>query len=159
MNIRFAQESDIPGLLALLVQVGEVHHNLRPDLFRAGAQKYDAAAIAQLLKRPDRPIFVAEEAGQVAGYAFCMVQITENDPVLRDRRVLYLDDLCVDEGHRGRGLASALFARVEEHARALRCDAVTLNVWWGNHQAQKFYEKAGLRPLKMAMEATLTYAE
>lgn len=41
MEIRFAGEADIPGLIALLKQVGEVHHQIRPDLFHAGAQKYD----------------------------------------------------------------------------------------------------------------------
>ena len=36
MEIRFAQASDIPGMLELLQQVGEVHHQIRPDLFRSG---------------------------------------------------------------------------------------------------------------------------
>ncbi|MDO5400005.1 MAG: GNAT family N-acetyltransferase [Eubacteriales bacterium] len=155
MNIRFAKPSDIPGLLDLLAQVGEVHHQLRPDIFRAGAMKYDRAALERLLTMPDRPIFVADMDGAVAGYAFCILQITENDPVLRDRRVLYLDDLCVDEGHRGAGIATALYAAVTAHARALHCDAVTLNVWSGNDGARKFYEQAGLHPLKVGMEAVL----
>ena len=43
MNIRFAAERDIPQMIDLLKQVGEVHHRIRPDLFRAGAQKYDEA--------------------------------------------------------------------------------------------------------------------
>ena len=41
MNIRYAQERDIPRLEELLVQVCNVHHAGRPDLFRAGGQKYD----------------------------------------------------------------------------------------------------------------------
>ena len=42
MEIRFANTGDIPRMIDLLQQVGEVHHQIRPDLFRAGAQKYDA---------------------------------------------------------------------------------------------------------------------
>ena len=38
MTIRFATEADIPGMIELLKQVGQVHHEIRPDLFRAGAQ-------------------------------------------------------------------------------------------------------------------------
>ena len=37
MNIRFATETDIPEMLDLLLQVGDVHHQIRPDLFREGA--------------------------------------------------------------------------------------------------------------------------
>ena len=41
MEIRKACAGDIPGMIELLLQVGEVHHKFRPDLFRSGAQKYD----------------------------------------------------------------------------------------------------------------------
>ena len=155
MTIRFACENDIPQMLDLLLQVGEVHHQIRPDLFRAGAQKYDEAALQRLLKNPDRPILAAEEDGKMVGYAFCILQVTKNDPVLCDRRVLYIDDLCVDENHRGRGIAGALYHRALELARELSCDAVTLNVWWGNDNALRFYENCGLQRQKIGMEKVL----
>ena len=154
MTIRFAADRDIPGMIDLLQQVGEVHHQIRPDLFRAGAQKYDEAALEALLKDPNRPIFIADQEGKVAGYCFCILQITENDPVLRDRKVLYIDDLCVDETIRGQGIATKLYEHTLEYARGLGCDAVTLNVWYGN-DALKFYEKQGLKPQKIGMEFIL----
>ena len=154
MEIRFAQNRDIPGMIELLKQVGEVHHQIRPDLFRAGAQKYDEAALEALLKDENRPIFIAELEGKVAGYCFCILQITKNDPVLRDRKVLYIDDLCVDEAIRGRGIATKLYEHTLEYARSLGCDAVTLNVWYGN-DAQIFYEKCGMKPQKTGMEFIL----
>lgn len=155
MEIRFAQSRDIPGMLNLLQQVGEVHHQIRPDLFRSGAQKYDEAALEALLKNPDRPIFIALNEGQVAGYAFCILQITKDDPVLRDRKVLYIDDLCVDEAQRGHGIAGALYQQVCQYARSIGCDAVTLNVWSGNDTAMAFYQKCGLKPQKVGMEFIL----
>ena len=155
MIIRFACENDIPQMLELLLQVGEVHHQIRPDLFRAGAQKYDEAALRRLLENPDRPILAAEEDGAMVGYAFCILQITRDDPVLCDRRVLYIDDLCVDENYRGRGIAGALYRRSLELAKELSCDAVTLNVWCGNDNAQRFYENCGLRQQKIGMEKVL----
>ena len=155
MTIRFACENDIPQMLDLLLQVGEVHHQIRPDLFRAGAQKYDEAALKRLLKTSDRPILAAEEDGKMVGYAFCILQVTKDDPVLCDRRVLYIDDLCVDESHRGRGIAGALYHRALELARELSCDAVTLNVWWGNDNALRFYENCGLQRQKIGMEKVL----
>ena len=155
MTIRFATEADIPGMIELLKQVGQVHHEIRPDLFRAGAQKYDEAALSALLSDEKRPILIAELEGKVAGYAFCILQITENDPVLCDRKVLYIDDLCVEETLRGHGIATALYQRTLEFARELGCDAVTLNVWCGNDSAMKFYEKSGFKPQKVGMDAIL----
>ena len=58
MYITFANESHIPGMIDLLRQVGEVHHQIRPDLFRTGAQKYNEADLTALLKDPTRPIFI-----------------------------------------------------------------------------------------------------
>ena len=155
MTIRFATEADIPGMIDLLKQVGQVHHEIRPDLFRAGAQKYDEAALSALLSDEKRPILIAELEGKVAGYAFCILQITENDPVLCDRKVLYIDDLCVEETLRGHGIATALYQRTLDFARELGCDAVTLNVWCGNDSAMKFYEKSGFKPQKVGMEVIL----
>ena len=155
MEIRFAQSRDIPSMLNLLQQVGEVHHQIRPDLFRSGAQKYDEAALEALLKNPDRPIFITQNEGQVAGFAFCILQITKDDPVLRDRKVLYIDDLCVDKAQRGRGVAGALYQQVCQYARSIGCDAVTLNVWSGNDTAMAFYQKCGLKPQKVGMEFIL----
>lgn len=155
MEIRFAGPQDIFGIIDLLQQVGEVHHQIRPDLFRAGAQKYDEAALLRLFADPNRPILAAIIDGKVAGYAFCILQITENDPVLQDRKVLYIDDLCVDKAMRGKGIAGALYQRVLAYARELSCDAVTLNVWCGNNGAMNFYEKCGLKPQKIGMETIL----
>ena len=107
MTIRFAESKDIPGMIDLLQQVGEVHHQIRPDLFRSGAQKYDHADLEVLLEDPNRPILIADVENRVAGYAFCILQQTQGNPVLCDRKVLYIDDICVDEEMRGRGIATA----------------------------------------------------
>ena len=154
MTIRFAQTRDIPGMIELLKQVGEVHHQIRPDLFRDGAQKYDEPALEALLQDRTRPIFIADADGRVAGYCFCILQITQHNPVLCDRKVLYIDDLCVEETLRGRGIATKLYDHTLDYARSLSCDAVTLNVWYGNG-AQKFYEKCGMQFQKIGMEVIL----
>ena len=154
MTIRFAEEKDIPGMIALLRQVGEVHHQGRPDLFRAGAQKYDEKALLCLLSAKDRPIFIAEDNG-VAGYAFCMVKEVKNDSVLQDCRSLYIDDLCVDETRRGAGIGRALLRSVTAYARKHHFYNITLNVWACNECALRFYEKNGLLPQKFGMEMLL----
>ena len=155
MMIRKAMETDIPGMLALLQQVGQVHHDIRPDIFRSGCQKYDADALSQLLKDPTRPIFIADMAGKVAGYCFCIHKDFQGDPVMTDRRELYIDDLCVDEDRRGSGIATKLFSHVRSYAAEHGYTAITLNVWCCNEKAMRFYEHLGLVPQKIGMETIL----
>ena len=155
MVICAAEARHIPGIIQLLKQVGRVHHLGRPDLFRDGAQKYNEADLQTLLREKDRPIFIAEEAGQVLGYGFCILEKTENNPVLNDHFSCYIDDLCVDETIRGRGIGKAIYRHIAAFARELGCDSITLNVWAFNEGAMKFYESLGLKPRKTVMERVL----
>lgn len=156
MNIRKAEERDIPRMGDLLLQVCRVHHLGRPDLFRDGGRKYDDEELRVLLKDPERPILVAEdETGWVAGYAFCMYQRHQGESAFHDMTTLYLDDLCVDESCRGQRVGQALYQAVLELARRTNCYNVTLNVWTCNEGAMRFYEACGLRPQKVGMEVIL----
>lgn len=155
MVIRLAETKDIPGMLALLRQVGQVHHDIRPDIFRDRAQKYDENALQELLRDENKPIFVADDAGFVAGYCFCQLRSYAGDPVLSDRKELYIDDLCVDEARRGQGIAAKLYEHTTAYAKDIGCAFVTLNVWCGNDGAMRFYEKAGLTPRNITMEMKL----
>lgn len=156
MNIRPAEERDIPRMGELLLQVCRVHHQGRPDLFRDGGRKYSDEELRALLRDGERPILVAEdEAGWVAGYAFCVFQRHRGEGSLLDLTTLYLDDLCVDESCRGRQVGRALYEAVMELARTSGCYNLTLNVWSCNESAMRFYERCGMRPQKVGMEVIL----
>ena len=155
MNICKAEERHIPGMIALLYQVGGVHHDIRPDIFRNGAIKYTAEQLKELLADNEKPIFIAEEDGFVAGYCFCQIRKTAGSTVLTDRTELYIDDLCVDENCRGRHIGKVLYDHACAYAREIGCQFLTLNVWCGNDSAMRFYEKAGLTPRNIMMETKL----
>jgi len=155
MEIRFAEIRDIPGMIALLQQVGDVHHRIRPDIFRAGAQKYDEDALKAILADETKPIFVAADGETVAGYCFCVLKDYRGSGVQTDRVEVYIDDLCVDESRRGSGVATALYRHVTDYAKGLGCAFISLNVWCGNEGAMKFYEKMGLTPRHIMLEMAL----
>ena len=155
MEIRFAQAKDVVGILALLRQVGQVHHEGRPDIFRKGAQKYGASQVLAMLESSKTPIFVAGEGEQVLGYGFCIFKKYENDSVIADHSELYIDDLCVDENCRGQGIGKAIYGEICRYAKMRKCYNVTLNVWSCNESAMKFYQSLGLKSQKVGMEVLL----
>ena len=155
MKIRRAEVRDIPGMIALLYQVGDVHHQIRPDIFRTGCIKYTPAELEELLRDETTPIFVCDLDGFVAGYCFCQHREYRDSAALTDRKELYIDDLCVDENCRGRGIARSLYAHVTDYAKACGCAFVTLNVWCGNDGAMKFYEAMGMNARSITMETKL----
>lgn len=157
MEIRKAQKSDIQGIDCLLEQVCMVHHIGRPDLFQGNRnRKYTDDQLEVMMTDDDRPIFVAvDEAQNVLGYAFCIMQQHLNDNVLTDIKTLYIDDLCVDEKLRGQHIGHSLYEYVLRYAKGQGCYNVTLNVWTCNEPAMRFYEKCGLKPQKIGMEKIL----
>ncbi len=155
MEIRFAEAKDVSGILDLLRQVGQVHHEGRPDIFRTGARKYGASQILAMLDSPKTPIFVAVEGEKVVGYGFCQVKIYDRDPVIADHTEIYIDDLCVDASCRGQGIGKKIYEEILRYAKMRRAYNVTLNVWCCNENAMAFYEKLGLKPQKIGMETIL----
>ena len=155
MEIRFAENKDTAGILTLLKQVGGLHHSIRPDLFREKACKYGPSQLFSLMESSDTPIFVAVEEDKVLGYGFCKTISHKNDSVLTDVTSLYIDDLCVDEDHRGKGIGKAIYQEILRYAQQGNYYNLTLNVWNCNTSAMKFYESLGLKPQKIHLETIL----
>ncbi len=154
--IRRAEIKDTPRIMNLLLQVGMVHHHGRPDLFRGNATKYTEDELADILRSDETPVFVYTDADEVVqGYAFCIFQQHVGSHILTDVKTLYIDDLCVDEQHRGQHIGQALYQHVLTFARESGCYNVTLNVWSCNESAMRFYERCGLKPQKVGMETIL----
>ena len=156
MTVRNAEEKDIDRLLELLTQVQAIHAQGRPDLFEGTHTKYRPDDLRAILRDEGRPVFVAADQDDVVqGYAFCILQQPDGSGNLQPRKALYIDDLCVDQARRGEHIGQMLYAHVREAARAMGCYYITLNVWSLNQTAARFYEKMGLKPLKVTMEALL----
>ena len=156
MKIRKAEYNDINGIMNLLKQVAQVHHNGRPDIFKENAYKYNEDELKIIIDDENKPIFVCvNEKNEVCGYAFCIFQQHINNNVLTDIKTLYIDDLCIDENLRGQSIGTYIYEFVVDFAKKQGCYNLTLNVWSCNKSAINFYEKCGLVPQKIGMETVL----
>ena len=156
MKVRRAENKDIEKILDLLIQVDMVHHNGRPDIFKGPVTKYNAEQLEDIIKDDNRPIFVCvDDNDLVLGHAFCMHQQIQDHKLLTDIKTLYIDDICVDEDARGKGVGKMLYEFVKEYAKEKGFYNITLNVWECNPTAIKFYESMGLKPQRIGMETIL----
>lgn len=154
--IRRAYEKDLDRINELLSQVLTVHANGRPDIFKAGTRKYTDEELLELFKNDNCPIYVYTDKDDVVlGYAFCIYEEIKDSNNMHDMKTLYIDDICVDEKHRGKHIATSLYKHVTAVAKENGCYHITLNVWELNPVARKFYEKMGMKPLKTVMETIL----
>ena len=151
MTIRRAKSADIPAVLDLLAEVNLIHHVARPDIFKC-ATKYSAVDLEKIFADDGTPVFVYDDGEKVLGYAFCTVKIMSGDRLINDMKMMYVDDLCVDEAARGKGVGTALLDHVEAYAKEIGCTSISLNVWSFNESARAFYEKQGMRPQRTIME-------
>ncbi|MBP5408154.1 MAG: GNAT family N-acetyltransferase [Bacilli bacterium] len=151
--IRSAKLEDIPYINELLYQVHEIHYQLRPDIFKKGVKKYSDDEIKNIINDKKRNIFVYEEEGKVLGYLFWIIEENDNESH-QDIKTLFIDDICVDESSRQKGIGKALYEYIKIFAKENKCYNITLNVW-NNNDAYKFYQSLGLKTQKETLEEIL----
>ena len=156
MNIRRAETRDADRINELLFQVAKIHANGRPDIYKTATKKYSDEELIKIIGNDDSPIFVAtDENDYILGYAFCIFEEIKDSVLLKDKKTLYIDDICVDENSRGKHVGQSLYDFVENFAEEKGFDNITLNVWSFNESAYKFYENCGMTPLKITMEKSI----
>ena len=131
MTVRQASPADLAEVtrLALLLWPGHEPEALSADL-------------APLLDQPDAAIFLCEAKGHQIGFAQCQlrrdyVEGCETSPVG------YLEGVYVEEGHRRRGVASALVAACQDWARTQGCSEFASDCELDNADSLRFHLGVG----------------
>lgn len=96
-----------------------------------------------------------DDVDEVLGYVFCEIKEMPKRPFMQSYKMLYIDDLCVDENARGQHIGKQLYEYVLDYARTIGCYEVMLNVWEGNDRAKAFYQKVGMKVKETHMEVIL----
>ena len=155
MHIRFAAESDLEQVNRLRRQVNDLHVAGKPEVFKPGFPPELRDFIHAVFADPDQWILVAEEDGEILGFAVLHHIVRPETPFMYVRDFLDIDEFCVDEGHRRQGVASAMIAFIRDWAREQGFTRVELNMWEFNREALAFYEAAGFTTYRRYMEMQL----
>lgn len=100
---------------------------------RCFADPWTKSMLADTLKYPIYHTFLAEEGGQVCGYA-CLIVVFEDAEIA---------NIAVDAPYRGRGIGESLLTAMHEKAKALGAVQSLLEVRVSNAPAISLYEKQG----------------
>lgn len=153
--IRRATSKDLEAILSLLEKILELHYHGRPDIFNASGSKYNVEELEKIIQNEKTPIFVADDGtGGILGYTFC-IEKEICGGALKKRKILYLDDICVNELNRGLGIGKMLLQHLKEYAKEICASGIELNVWNFNQKAISFYEHMGFTTQKSTMEILL----
>ena len=132
--IRRATESDVPGLLRLYAQ-----------LDAQGGQVLSVDAGVAIMRRmatyPDYGVYVATSPdGAVVGtFALLAMETVAH----RGAPSAIVEDVCVDERLRRRGVGGAMMAFAMQHARERGCYKLALSSNLGRAEAHAFYRSLG----------------
>jgi ribosomal protein S18 acetylase RimI-like enzyme len=108
-----------------------------------------ARLAAGLAAVPGAFAFLARLGTRPVGAAVCFVGYS----TFAAAPLVNIHDICVLAPHRGRGIASALFARIEAEARARGACKITLEVLSGNDNAKRLYKSLGYGDYTLDPEA------
>jgi ribosomal protein S18 acetylase RimI-like enzyme len=133
VSIRSGEPRDVDAVLRLMRQLAE--HEGHGHFFELTGEALHQACFAQH-RRMD--LIVAETAGEVVGYATCLLQFSP----WMGREYLFLDDLYVRDEVRSLGIGSRLMRHVGSLALE-RGVGVRWHVEMENRSAQKLYRALG----------------
>ena len=152
MQIRNMVLNDYNEVDRLMAQVHQLHVNGRPDLYIDVDHIYSFDQFKEMVENEDMITILAEDEEKVVG--ICMVSMRARTCMVK-RRTAYMEDLCVDEAYRGKGIGKKLFSYAKDQAVKMGAERLDLMVWDFNESARKFYESMGMKPQRYIYETML----
>ena len=153
--IRYAMREDIPAVNRLRVQVGEMHAEALPDLFKPGFPQPMQDYAYHMLESENTDILVCERDGVIRGFAvveYCRKDESSAHPA---QEICYIHEFGVDEACRRQGIARELMTFIRREAAEKGYRHLELDMWEFNQSALAFYEAMGFRTIRRYMSMNL----
>ena len=138
--LELATMNDHAAVNALAKQVHAMHVSWRPDIYEMVEELYSVERMQTEISA--RELYVAKLGGQIVGYVSLKTKIYDK-PGLVKRKVLVVDEICVEKSLQNHGIGKAMMEDVHALAKAFRCTDLQLGVYPQNDEAVGFYQKCG----------------
>ena len=147
--LELATISDRKAVNAMAQEVHAMHISWRPDIYEMPEELYPEDRFLNAVK--ERQLYVAKINGIVAGYVLLRIRSMET-PGLVTRKIMLVDELCVEEAFRRQGIGTEMMVEVRALARAFRCTDLQLSVYPQNDEAVAFYQKCSFTIQSISMQ-------
>ena len=151
-EVRWARENELERVNELRMQVNALHVAGKPEVFKPGFPEKLRNYIYAIHKDPEQFIAVAVKDGTICGFAVLHHINRPENPFMKERDFLDIDEFCVDEAFRRQGIASEMIDFIREFAKEKGFHRIELNMWEFNQDALAFYEAAGFQTFRRYME-------
>ena len=141
--IRKAKKEDFSQIHNLITQVHELHVKARNDIYK-DIDPIDIDTFKEKLEEDKNIYLVAEMKNNIVGICFSQIKEIENNKIMKDRKILHIEDICVDENFRRRRIGEKLYNEIVKLAKEHKVQSIELMVWGFNKNAISFYENLGL---------------
>lgn len=87
---------------------------------------------------------VAELENEIVGICFSNIKEISNNKIMKDRKFLHIENICIDEKHQKKGIGKKLYNQIIQLAKEKNIKNIELMVWEFNENAIKFYKNLGM---------------
>ena len=150
--LELARITDKDSLNSMAMNVHAMHVSWRPDIYEMPGELYSEERICEGIR--NRSLYVAKIGGLTVGYVSLRIRDMAA-PGLITRKIMLVDELCVEEAVRSQGIGTEMMAEVRALAKAFGCTDLQLNVYPQNDAAISFYQKCGLMIQSITMHGKL----
>ena len=138
--LELAQAADREVVNAMARQVHAMHVQWRPDIYEMVEELYPEERFLDAVR--ERQLYVGKIGGVVVGYVLVKIRDYAWPGVVR-RKVMVVDEICVEESLRNQGIGKEMMEDVHALAKAFCCTDLQLGVYPQNDGAVAFYQKCG----------------
>ena len=156
MLIRRATPADLPAIGRLGALLIKTHHDFDPKRFIAATPQTPegyASFLGTQLDDPNVAVLVADENGDVIGYAYAGVEGVDYMSLRGPAGVLH--DIVVDPKYRRRGVGRMLLDATRAFLKLRGAPRVVLQTAEQNKPSQRLFESAGFRRTMIEMTREL----
>ena len=141
--IRKAKPNDFSGVHKLIMQVHKLHVSKRNDIYK-DIDPMNFEEFKTELSNSNNIYLIAEFENEIVGICFSQIKEILNNKIIKNRKFLHIEDICVDENYQKKGIGKKLYNQILELAKEKNIDDIELMVWGFNENAIKFYENLGM---------------
>ena len=137
--IRKAEIEDFNKIHRLIMQVHKLHVKERTDIYK-DVDPMNFEEFKNELSNNNNIYLVAQLENKIVGICFSQISEISNNKIMKDRKILNIGDICVDEQYQRNGIGKKLYNQIVQIAKEKNIHNVELMVWAFNKNAIKFYE-------------------